>query len=34
MEDIVKIVKSLEVRGLLIKGVDETIKNKAKVLIS
>ena len=34
MEDIVKIVKSLEVPGLLIKGVDETIKNKAKELIS
>ena len=34
MEDIVKIVKSLEVPGLLIKGVDETIKNKSKELIS
>ena len=30
MEDIVKIVKSLEESGLLIKGVSETIKNKAK----
>ena len=30
MEDILKIVKSLECSGLLIKGVSETIKNKAK----
>ena len=28
--DIMKIVKSLEESGLLIKGVSETIKNKAK----
>ena len=30
MEDIMKIVKSLEASGLLIKGVSETIKNEAK----
>ena len=30
MEDIMKIVKSLEDSGLLIKGVSETIKNEAK----
>ena len=30
MEDIIKIVKSLEVSGLLLKGVTETIQNKAK----
>ena len=30
MGDIIKIVKSLEDSGLLIKGVDETIKNEAK----
>ena len=30
MEDILKIVKSLEDAGLLIKGVSETIKNEAK----
>ena len=30
MEDIVKIAKSLEDSGLLIKVVSETIKNKAK----
>ena len=30
MEDIMKIVKSLEDSGLLIKGVSETIQNKAK----
>ena len=30
MEDIMKIVKSLEESGLLIKGVTETIKNEAK----
>ena len=30
MEDIMKIVKSLEDSGLLIKGVRETIKNEAK----
>ena len=30
MEDIMKIVKSLEASGLLIKDVSETIKNEAK----
>ena len=30
MNDIMKIVKSLEDSGLLIKGVSETIKNEAK----
>ena len=30
MEDISKIVKSLEESGLLIKGIGETIKNEAK----
>ena len=30
MEDIIKIVKSLEESGLLIKGVIETIKNETK----
>ena len=30
MEDIIKIVKSLEDSGLLIKGVSETIQNEAK----
>ena len=30
MNDIMKIVKSLEESGLLIKGVSEAIKNKAK----
>ena len=30
MEDIIRIVKSLEESGLLIKGVSETIKNEAK----
>ena len=30
MEDIMKIVKSLEESGLLIKGVSETIKNETK----
>ena len=30
MNDIMKIVKSLEDSGLLIKGVRETIKNEAK----
>ena len=30
MEDIMKIVKSLEASGLLIKGISETIKNEAK----
>ena len=30
MEDILKIVKSLEDSGLLLKGVCETIKNEAK----
>ena len=29
-EDIIKIVKSLEVSGLLLKGVGETIENEAK----
>ena len=30
MEDIMKIVKSLEESGLLINGISETIKNEAK----
>ena len=30
MEDIIKIVKSLEDSGLLLEGVSETIKNEAK----
>ena len=30
MKDIMKIVKSLEESGLLIKGISETIKNEAK----
>ena len=30
MEDILKIVKSLEDSGVLLKGVSETIKNEAK----
>ena len=30
MEDITKIVKSLEDSGLLLKGVSETIQNKAE----
>ena len=30
MNDFMKIVKSLEESGLLIKGVSETIKNEAK----
>ena len=30
MGDIMKVVKSLEESGLLIKGVKETIKNEAK----
>ena len=30
MSDIMKIVKSLEESGLIIKGVSETIKNEAK----
>ena len=30
MEDIIKIVKSLEESGLLIKGISETITNEAK----
>ena len=30
MEDIVKIIKSLEDSGLLLKGVSETIQNEAK----
>ena len=31
MSDIMKIIKSLEESGLLIKGVSKTIKNEAKV---
>ena len=30
MKDIIKIVKSLEDSGLLLKGVNETIQNEAK----
>ena len=30
MNDVIKIIKSLEESGLLIKGVSETIKNEAK----
>ena len=30
MEDIIKITKSLEESGPLIKGISETIKNEAK----
>ena len=30
MEDVMKTVKSLEDSGLLIKGVSETVRNKAK----
>ena len=30
MEDIIKIVKSLEDSGLLLKGVSEVIQNEAK----
>ena len=30
MEDILKIVKSLEVSGVLLKGVSETIQNEVK----
>ena len=30
MEDILKIVKSLEDSGILLKGVSETINNEAK----
>ena len=30
MEDIIKVVKSLEESGLLLKGVSETIRNEAK----
>ena len=30
MEDIIKIVKSLEESGLLIKGISEAIKNEGK----
>ena len=30
MEDIIKIVKSLEASGLLLKGVTETVQNKVK----
>ena len=32
MEDIIKIVKSLEESGLLITGISETIKNEIKEL--
>ena len=31
MSDIMKIIKSLEESGLLIKGISKTIKNEAKV---
>ena len=31
MKDIMKIFKSLEESGLLIKGISETVKNEAKV---
>ena len=34
MEDIIKIVKSLEESGLLIKGISERIKNKGREQIS
>ena len=30
MEDIIKIVKSLEASSLLLKGVTETVQNKVK----
>ena len=30
MEDIIKVVKSLEKSGLLVKGISETIKNETK----
>ena len=30
MKDIVKIVKSLEDSGLILKGVSETVKNEAR----
>ena len=30
MKDIIKIVKSLEDSGLLLKGVSETVQNKAR----
>ena len=30
MEDVMKTVKSLEDSGLLMKGVSETVRNKAK----
>ena len=33
MNDIIKIVKSLEESGLLIKGVSETIQNEAVILL-
>ena len=33
MNDIIKIVKSLEESGLLIKGVSETIQNEAIILL-
>ena len=31
MDDIMRIIKSLEDMGLLIKGVGKTVKNKAKI---
>ena len=31
MEDIIKIVKSLENTGLLLKGVTETVQNEVKI---
>ena len=31
MKDVMKIFKSLEESGLLIKGISETVKNEAKV---
>ena len=34
MDDIMKIIKSLEESGLMIKGVSETIKNEAKEQIA
>ena len=34
MEDIIKIVKSLEDSGLLLKGVSETVQNEAEEFLS
>ena len=31
MDDIMRIIKSLEEMGLLIKGIGKTVKNKAKI---